>query len=72
MRLLARSVARTLLHPPTVALRSADPESPEEYVAEDFVYVNSGSCLGMTGTGGRTVLDPQDDTPDQVSTPITP
>jgi len=29
MRLLARSLARTLLHQPTVALRDADPESPE-------------------------------------------
>lgn len=29
MRLLARSLARTLLHPPTLALREADPESPE-------------------------------------------
>ena len=29
MRLLARSLARTLLHQPTLALRSADPESPE-------------------------------------------
>ena len=29
MRLFARSLARTLLHAPTVALRSADPESPE-------------------------------------------
>ena len=29
MRLLARSLARTLLHQPTLALRDADPESPE-------------------------------------------
>ena len=29
MRLLARSLARTILHTPTVALREADPESPE-------------------------------------------
>lgn len=29
MRMLARSLARTLLHPPTMALREADPESPE-------------------------------------------
>ena len=29
MRMLARSLARTLLHPPTMALREADPESAE-------------------------------------------
>ena len=29
MRMLARSLARTLLHPPTMALREADPESTE-------------------------------------------
>ncbi|MEX2467238.1 MAG: glutamyl-tRNA reductase [Gemmatimonadota bacterium] len=29
MRLLARSLARTLLHQPTLALRDADPDSPE-------------------------------------------
>lgn len=29
MRQLARSLARTFLHPPTLALREADPESPE-------------------------------------------
>lgn len=29
MRMLARSLARTLLHPPTMALRHADPESAE-------------------------------------------
>ena len=49
-----------------------DPEEPEEYVAEDYVYVNSGSCLGMTGTSGRTVVDPRDHAPDRVAVPLTP
>lgn len=56
----------------TASPTATDPESGDEYVSEDFVYVNSGSCLGSTGTSGRTVLDPHDDTPDQVASPLTP
>lgn len=56
----------------TATPTDTDPETGDEYVSEDFTYVNSGSCLGMTGTSGPTLLDPKDDAPDQVATPLAP
>ena len=49
-----------------------DPEDPAEYTPEDYVYVNSGSCLGMTGTSGVRTVDATEDTPEQVATPLAP
>ncbi len=46
MRRLARSLARTLLHSPTVALRTADPESPEGQLLLEQVPVLFGVEVG--------------------------
>ena len=48
---------------PDWARGTATPSGAEDGPPEDYVYVNAGSCLGMKGTSGRTVLSPEDDTP---------
>lgn len=51
---------------PDWARGTATPTGSADGPPEDYTYVSVGSCLGMTGTNGRTVVDPRDHTPEQV------
>jgi glutamyl-tRNA reductase len=53
MRRFARSLARTLLHPPTVALRTADPDSDE-----GRALLESATALFGVGAGARESSEP--------------
>jgi glutamyl-tRNA reductase len=49
MRMLARSLARTLLHPPTMALREADPDSAEGR----WLLESATTLFGVGGPNGN-------------------
>ena len=57
---------------PDWARGTATPSGAEDGPPEDYVYVNAGSCLGMKGTSGRTVLSPEDDTPQRTESTQAP